>query len=114
MTESPKKDPAEHRAQPRRRVLLSGKLVYGEPPMTLDCAISDMSRTGARVRLPGPEPLAQPVYLIDVRHGLAFRAREAWRDGLRVGLSFTAYYDLRAPPPELPKIVRQLWVEQIR
>jgi len=114
MTEPPSKGPAEQRAHPRRRALLSGKLVYGEPPMTIDCAISDLSRSGARVRLPGPEPLAEPVYLIDVRHGLAFRAREVWRDGARIGLSFTAYYDLRDPPPELPKIVRQLWVEQIR
>jgi hypothetical protein len=114
MSEPPDNDPQRRRSQPRRRVLLSGKLVYGEPPMTMDCAISDLSRGGARIRLPGPEPLAEPLYLIDVRHGLAFRAREMWRQGNRIGLSFTAYYDLRTPPPELPKIVRQLWVEQIR
>ena len=114
MSEPPDNDPQRRRSQPRRRVLLSGKLVYGEPPMTMDCAISDLSRGGARIRLPGPEPLAEPLYLIDVRHGLAFRAREMWRQGNRIGLSFTAYYDLRTPPPELPKIVRQMWVEQIR
>jgi hypothetical protein len=114
MAEPPDKQAAEHRNEPRRRVLLTGKLVYGFPEMTLDCAISDVSRTGARVRLAGPEALTDPIYLINVRHGLAFLAREAWRRGSLVGLEFVRYWDLRAPEPGLPPIVRRLWVEQTR
>ncbi len=112
MTKSPSKRGAEHRLQPRRRVLLSGKLVYGDMEMTLDCAISDLSTAGARIRLSGPEPLADPAYLIDVRHGLAFKVSEVWREDAVVGLKFSDYYDLKDPPPELPKLVRMIWVEQ--
>jgi hypothetical protein len=114
MAEPPEDDGANQRGEPRRRVLLSGKLVYGPSEMTLDCAISDFSRAGARVRLAGGEALIDPIYLIDTRHGLAFKAREVWRRGTLVGLSFTNYFDLNKPPPDLPKIVRRVWIEQIR
>ncbi len=107
-------DNDDHRTQPRRRVLLSGKLVYGESEMTLDCSIADMSRTGARVRLSGPEALTDPIYLIEVRHGLAFKAREAWRRGAQVGLEFTRYYGLRTRPIDLPIRVWRIWLEQTR
>jgi len=105
---------AENRSSRRRRTLLSGKLVYGPVSMTQDCAISDMSQTGARVRLEGAEPLLDPVYLIDVRHGLAFEAKVAWRRGRMAGLSFHGYFDLHSADPDTPPSVRRIWVEQIR
>ena len=114
MGDPPDENGAESRTEPRRRVLLSGKLVYGDAEMTIDCAISDLSSKGARVRLAGPELLKEPIYLINVPHGLAFKAREAWRRGNLVGLTFTESYDLHTPPAELPKLVRRIWVEQTR
>ena len=41
-------------------------------------------------------------------------ARQAWRRGAQVGLSFVRHFDLRDPPPDLPKLVRRIWVEQTR
>ena len=113
MTRGPDKSPSQTRI-PRRRGLLSGKLVYGPTQHTLDCAISDMSQTGARIRLEGALALSDPLYLIDVTHGLAFMAKEIWRRDAEVGLSFQRYFDLRTPVPELPSLVRRLWVEQTR
>jgi hypothetical protein len=110
----PPTNDAESRGEPRRRVLLSGKLVYNTPEMTIDCAVSDLSPSGARVRLEGPEPLKDPIYLIVVRQGVAFLAREAWRDGAVVGLAFTRQFDLANPTGDVPKLVRQIWVEQTR
>jgi hypothetical protein len=114
MSDSADKPPSDGRVSPRRRVLLSGKIVYGGNEMTLDCAIIDISDTGARVRLQGAQLLVEPLYLVDLRHGIAYRARRAWRREDLVGLAFSERYDLRAPPPELPKLVRQLWVEATR
>jgi len=114
MSEPPDDEVGDGRASPRRRVLFSGKLVYGPTDMTLDCAISDLSKTGARVRLSGPEPLVEPIYLVDLRNGLAYRARQAWRRAALVGLEFSDYYDLRNAPPDIPKLVRRLWVEHTR
>jgi hypothetical protein len=114
MSDPPNKPPADGRSSPRRRVLLSGKIVYGGNEMTLDCAIIDISDTGARVRLEGARLLVEPLYLVDLRHGTAYRARRAWRREDLVGLAFSERYDLTTPPPELPKLVRQLWVEATR
>jgi hypothetical protein len=73
-----------------------------------------MSRTGARIRLKGPEALPQPIYLIVVQHALAFEARQARRRGPVVGLSFLRYFDLNDPPRQLPTLVRRIWAEQVR
>jgi hypothetical protein len=114
MADPPDTGDPDNRAEPRRRVLLSGKVVYGASEMTQDCAVADLSSTGARIRLEGPEPLTDPIYLIVVRQGLAFLAREAWRDGAMVGLRFVRSFTLSNPTPDLPLLVRQIWVEQTR
>jgi len=114
MNDTPDPEDSENRAARRQRTLLTGKLVYGPVSMTQDCAISDMSKTGARVRLEGAEPLVDPIYLIDVRHGLAFEAKVAWRRGRMAGLSFHQYFDLQRGDPEAPASVRRIWVEQTR
>jgi hypothetical protein len=102
------------RAEPRRRVLLAGRIVYGPAEMTVDCAIVDLSQAGARVRLAGAQLLGEPIYLVNLSHGYAYKARQAWRRGDLLGLAFTEHYDLRAPPPQLPPLIRRLWVEQTR
>ena len=114
MAKTPVEGESEGRGEKRRRVLLGGKLIYGDPPLSLDCSVADLSKSGARIRLQGPEPLKDPIYLVVVRQGLAFLAKEEWRKGATIGLSFVRAFDLKIPAPELPRIVRQLWVEQTR
>ena len=104
----------EGRGEPRRRVLLGGKVIYGEPPLSLDCQVADLSESGARIRLEGPEPLRDPIYLVVIRQDLAFLAKEEWRKGATIGLSFARAFDLKEPAPDLPRLVRQLWIEQTR
>jgi hypothetical protein len=109
-----KVDGPENRRAPRRRVLFTGRIVYGMQEMTVECAIQNISQTGARVRLAGVEALQPPVYLVDIRHGLAFRAHVRWRDGDRAGLSFSEYSDLSNPDVKVPTIVRRLWLDYLR
>ena len=104
---------AEQRRHRRRRVLLSGRLVHSLNELTVDCAIQDVSSTGARLRLPEGTLLAEPLYLIDLSHGLAFKARVAWRRENRAGLAFSAYYDL-GKADGAPKLLRRLWLDHIR
>jgi hypothetical protein len=104
--------PGERRSAPRRRVLLAGKLVFGEAQMTLECTIGDLSAQGARLRLASAEPLTDPIWLIDLTNGLCYRSRQIWRQEGKVGLAFSDYHDLRTASAELPPILRRLWVEQ--
>jgi hypothetical protein len=112
VSNSPPDDGRDSRRAPRRRSLLSGKVVFGPAQMTVDCAISDFSSSGARVRLAGGDPLIEPIFLIDMRHGIAFRSRQVWRRGALAGLEFSDYHDLKDPPKDLPRRLRQLWVER--
>jgi hypothetical protein len=105
---------AGKRRQPRRRVLLSGKLVHSPSELTIDCPIQDISSAGARIRLPSDTPVGEPLYLINMSHGLAFRARIVWRRENRAGLAFTSYFDLHKTSEDAPRVLRRLWLEYIR
>jgi hypothetical protein len=110
----PPPDDAGKRREQRRRVLLSGKLVHSVNELTVDCAIQDISSRGARIRLAPDTLIGDPIYLINMSHGLAFRAMVVWRRENRAGLSFTRYFDLNKRDDDAPKILRRLWLEHIR
>ena len=44
--------PADRRVHRRRAVLLQGRLMRG--PQTYDCLVSDLSATGAKLKVAGP------------------------------------------------------------
>ena len=113
-SDPPTSDDGEHRREQRRRVLLTGRLVHSVNEWTVECAIQDISRTGARIRVPPDTLLSDPLYLINMSHGLAFKARVAWRRENRVGLTFSRYFDLNKTNEDAPKILRRLWMEHTR
>ena len=104
----------ELRAAQRQRVLLKGVVVHTSAQLTLDCAINEISASGARIRLASADALGEPIYLIDLTNALGFRASIAWRKDAVVGLTFSERYDLRGEAAGSPTILRRLWVEQIR
>ncbi len=104
----------ELRAAQRQRVLLKGVIVHSPAQLTLDCAISEISASGARVRLASSDALGEPIYLIDLTNALGFRASIAWRKEGIAGLTFTERFDLRGEAAGSPTILRRLWVDQIR
>lgn len=107
----PRDQSSDKRRATRRRVLFSGKLVNDDASMTIDCVIRDLSQTGAKVRLAGTAPVPNEVWLIEVREGLAFRCRVAWRASPELGLEFSASHDLKDPTsPEL-RMLKRIWVE---
>jgi hypothetical protein len=95
----------------RRRVLLGGKLVFGVAEFSVDCAIRDLSPSGARVKLPVDLATDEQVWLIDIRGAAAYRAEVAWRKGSEVGLTFSERHDLRAPTPATMTHLRMLWLD---
>ena len=105
------KTSTEHRGEGRRRVLLSGKIVYGEAELCFDCAIRDLSEAGARIRLSAPMPLPGELFLIDLKTGLAYEARLAWRRSPEYGLQFLHVHDLRDPAALHLKTLKRIWVE---
>lgn len=42
----------EHRASRRQRVLKSGKIIYANGSIVIDCTIRNISETGAQLKVP--------------------------------------------------------------
>lgn len=103
----------ERRGEPRRRVLLSGKLAWPETPYSSDCSIYDLTEAGARIKMSEPLSPNDPV-LVVLRSGLAHTARTVWRRGAMAGLQFQDTIDFTQGAPEHLKRVRQLWIDRTR
>jgi hypothetical protein len=100
---------------PRRRTCLNGKLVYGDGAFTpdgaftLDCAIHDISEGGAKVILTKRQAVPPDLYLIVIKHCVAYQAKVVWLEFPARGLKFSKTYALNAPLPEELKFLRKLW-----
>jgi len=90
-----------------------GKIVFDDAARSLDCTIRDISDSGARVRWAGGELLPPEVHLIEVRRGLAFRARVAWARGAELGLTFLETHDLNQASSPALRAMRRIWMEHV-
>ncbi len=100
--------PTDRRSRPRNRVLLAGKIVYGSG-FTADCAIRDLSSSGACLRLPENQALPSDFYLIVVRAGSAHRARTTWTRYPLAGLAFESSHQLNNDTPAHLLGLKTLW-----
>jgi len=71
----------------------------------IDCAIRDISETGAKIRLARGERVPTRVFLIIRRTATAYEARVSWSKGADFGLLFVNSYNLE---PQLPAELRYL------
>ena len=101
----------EKRGAMRQRVLLSGKVVYGEADLTMDCTIRDLSATGARVRISSPVILPTTIWLIELRSGTAFQCSIARRNVPEFGLHFLRTVKLANNDDRDLKMLRRIWTD---
>jgi hypothetical protein len=95
----------------RRRTCLSGKLVHGHGAFTIDCTVGNLSEGGAKVILSKRQPLPSDLYLIVIKHCVAYEAKVVWLNFPARGLKFAKTWPLDALlPPEL-RFLRQLWAD---
>lgn len=87
---------SERRSSDRQRTLLAGILIHGAAALTVDCAIRDLSKSGARVRLGAPDNFSKPLMFLVCRSGEAFEAEITWRRANDVGLTFLRQCNLSA------------------
>jgi len=80
-------DSADHRRHPRQLILKTGKLDSGEGGM-VDCALLNISRTGACVLVPDASVIPNSVSMIIDGDDQVRRCNVAWRAGARIGVSF--------------------------
>src|SRR5438552_7338617 len=77
---------ADRRPQRRRRTLLGGRVTFNDGAHVFDCTIRDLSDGGARITVPGQQPIAPHVFLINIRDRVAYEALVVWNRGGQAGL----------------------------
>lgn len=101
----------DRRAKTRRRVLLAGKIVRGSGAFSTDCSIRNLSALGARLRLPGPVPVGETFYLIEIRNGRLYHADVRWRTEKEIGVSFRHPDPIDDPTSPQRRLLQRFWVD---
>lgn len=101
----------DRRRVPRSRVLLAGKICYGDQStISVDCTVRGLSPIGATVRVRETQALPAHFILMLIATGVAHDAQIVWRRGEFIGLSLGEAKDLKGPVEDRLKTVRRLWV----
>ena len=101
----------ERRAAFRARTLVSAKLLVGDD--LADCIVRNLSVRGAQVRVLGEtEALPSTVALLLTSEGLLLDATIIWRNGDKIGVTFTGHHDLSREGDAGCAAARALWQAQ--
>ena len=104
-----KSPPSERRTGGRKRVLLSGVVVYKDGAFVFNCRIGDLTATGARLVIAEGENLPANFYLINLKAQAAYPAHLAWRRGGEAGVTLGAAIDLRKVPDSKYAYLARIW-----
>jgi hypothetical protein len=104
-------DGEERRVERRRRVLFFGRLSDATGGQVADCAISNLSPTGAQVRLYTERTLPRLVYLIEPKTHAAYLCQVVWQRDDRAGLNFRNTFDLDKEIDERLHFLKTLLIE---
>ena len=100
----------ERRAEPRRRVLFKGKIIYPHNSFSADCVIKDLSPGGARIAV-APEAMSADPFLIVVKEAVVHRSTTAWRNATQAGLRFHDTVSLASDTPLNLRHAQNIWKE---
>jgi PilZ domain len=104
----------EQRKAPRKKVLLTGKVIHGDGAYVLDCTIRDVSATGARITLAQGRAIPEAVYLLDMVNRVAYEAVVVSERAGGLGLKFKKTLRLaEITAPEL-RYLKRIWLEYAR
>jgi hypothetical protein len=76
----------ERRRSPRKKVLKTGYIVFSDKVPKLECAVRDISETGARVQV--STTFGLPANFDFILDGVRRPCRVVWRTDTRMGLAF--------------------------
>lgn len=102
----------ERRALTRSRTLQRGRIAYGlQHAMSFDCAIRNLTESGAMLRVPSIQAIPESFTLLHVNAGIAFDAKLQWRRGDDAGCEFLGRHDLKNGQVEDDyRALRQVWL----
>jgi hypothetical protein len=88
------------RAAPRQRTLKSAKIVHLTKWLVVDCAVRDISATGAKLQCKAQMSVPDEMRFLMVSENTIRTAKVVWRREDLIGIEFTGEPE-RAPPRKL-------------
>jgi hypothetical protein len=82
--------PQDKRAAQRRRVVKRARIAFGDFVFVRDCALRNLSPSGARVTVTASHEVPDEFYLIVTADRQMRKAKVAWRRGDDLGVVFDA------------------------
>ena len=102
--------PAERRPKPRKRVLLTGIVAYGNGAHSFHCTIRNLSETGARLAVGNNAQFPSDFFLINIRDRVAYDCAVVWNKAGEVGVTFKATIALSAITDPALGYLKKLWL----
>ena len=78
----------EHRASPPQRVLKSGKIIYNNSSIVIDCTVRNISDTGAQLKVPTSVAIPDRFEFSETMGGKRRPVTVMWRKGDLIGIRF--------------------------
>ncbi len=78
----------EHRGVPRRRAFKGAQIIFNGGASAIDCTLSDISLTGARLKVVTPVGVPDRFTLLILADGVRHECRVAWKRANDIGVSF--------------------------
>jgi PilZ domain len=91
----------ERRSAPRKEVVSAARVVFERGTHFRDCTITNISSSGACLRLKENETIPEAAWLLDRETQTAYEVTVVWRLPPLVAVQFTATYAFHALPPSL-------------
>ncbi len=102
--------PSEKRKTKRQAIQRRVWIDLGNGAPLIECALGNMSDTGAKLVLPNRRPLPSQFVLCLASDGrVARKCRIAWKEGDTIGVEFTArrINEIAGPPPVIDPAAKQ-------
>jgi len=84
---------ANKRSQQRNRCLKEGKIIFGNGTFVVDCAIDNLSATGAHLRVQGSSPLPKEFPLVEPSRNIVHKAEIVRRTAKGLGIKFNGVFE---------------------
>jgi hypothetical protein len=98
---------AEQRGSPREKVFLPAKVALGGG--AVDCAVVDISETGARLHAPSVLRLPDKVHLLILSEGLLIHADRVWARFPLCGLKFITFEEIEDSTHPQARPLQEAW-----
>ncbi len=110
----------DRRASGRKRTFLGGIIANRASTLTWDCAVKDISETGAQIRLTSDQgetfdqTIPTDCIFINLANAMAHTAMVQWRRHPMFGLKFIESYKLEGQTDPNMLFAKKLWMERRR